>query len=257
VLEVRDTATIIARIRAAEAELPSRKRLFEDPYAHLFADAILGSEEESLFSDAPFLREQVRLRTRFIDDVVRAALVERVRQIVILGAGFDSRALRMAEIPASGALVFEVDFALQIDRKRAILAAADVREPKYLHYVPCDFGAAAFDATLSRDLADTGFLPGAATLFIWEGVISYLEPADIERTLHWMGHGAAPGTRVVFNYRIGFGAGTLDPERLPEQIREAGFATVEDRSFAELHRSVFAEDPPDVASLFRIAVVKK
>ena len=253
-LKVTDTATIIARVRAAERELPPGERLFEDPYAHLFAGAMLGSEEEALFSDAPFLREQVRLRTRFIDDVLRAALAESVRQIVVLGAGFDCRALRMPEIAASGTLVFEVDFVEQIERKRAILAAAAVREPAHLRYVSCDFGAAAFDATLSRDLAGAGFLAHTTTLFIWEGVISYLEPADIDRTLRWMGHEAATGTRVVFNYRPGFGAGTLDRERLPHQIRAAGFQTVEDRSFAELHRLIFETDPPEIAELFRIAV---
>ena len=253
-LEVADTATIIARIRAAEAELPPSQRLFEDPYAHLFAGATGGSDEEAVFSGAPFLREQVRLRTRFIDEAVRAALVDGLRQVAILGAGFDSRALRMTEIAACGAVVFEVDFAAQIERKRAILAAAGVQEPNYLHYVPCDFGAPAFDSTLSRDLASAGFLLRAGTLFLWEGVISYLEPADIDRMLCWMGHDAARGTRVVFNYRPGFGAGTIDPQRLPDQIRAAGFRTLEDRSSAELHRSIVDEEPPEIAGLFRIAV---
>lgn len=255
-LEVADTAALIARVRAAEGELPAGERLFEDPYACLFTATKLGPEEEELFASAPFFRDQVRLRTRFIDDVVRAALAEGIRQIVILGAGFDCRALRMAEIGAAGASVFEVDFAAQISRKRAILDGAGIRVPAHVRYAACAFGEAGFDAALSRDLSAAGREVGAAVLFIWEGVISYLEPADVDTMLRWMARDAASGTRVVFNYRPGFGAGTLDPDRLTDRVRAAGFRTVEDRSFSDLHRTIFAGDPPETAALFRIAVAK-
>src|SRR5262245_49744388 len=114
-VEVTDTAAAIARVRSWERELPEGERLFDDPYAHLFADGAAADEAVALFLSAPLFRCHIRLRTRFIDDAVRAALADDVKQIVNLGAGFDCRALRLTEIPAAGAQVYEVDFASQLD----------------------------------------------------------------------------------------------------------------------------------------------
>lgn len=89
-LTVADTAYSIAVVRAEE------KELFSDPYAHLFAEAGAHAEEGTRrYLALPFFREGIRLRTRFIDDFVRANLGN---EVVILGAGFDARAMRMPEL---------------------------------------------------------------------------------------------------------------------------------------------------------------
>ncbi|MGZ5971032.1 MAG: class I SAM-dependent methyltransferase, partial [Polyangiales bacterium] len=89
---VADTAFSIAVIRAEEGARPEGERLFADPFAALFqprdADVI---EATQRYLDLPFFREGIRLRTRFIDDAVRAHVAEGAQQVVILGTGFDTR----------------------------------------------------------------------------------------------------------------------------------------------------------------------
>jgi O-methyltransferase involved in polyketide biosynthesis len=69
---VADTAFVVARIRAAEARLPAAERLFDDPYASVFAEAVGdAAEAPERMLGLPFVREGVRLRTRYIDDFIR------------------------------------------------------------------------------------------------------------------------------------------------------------------------------------------
>src|SRR5262245_22899442 len=114
-VEVTDTAAAVARVRSWESELPEEQRLFEDPYARLFVGGAAADEAVQLFLSAPIFREHVRLRTRFIDDALRAALAAGLKQVVNLGVGFDTRTLRLPEIAEQGAQVYEVDFAAQLE----------------------------------------------------------------------------------------------------------------------------------------------
>src|SRR5438045_1322986 len=125
-VDVTDTAAAIARVRSWERDLPEHERLFDDPYAHLFGGGPAADEAVRLFLSAPLFRCHIRLRTRFIDDAVRAALADDVQQVVNLGAGFDCRTLRLREIAATHAEAYEVDYAAQLDRKMQILADAGV-----------------------------------------------------------------------------------------------------------------------------------
>jgi methyltransferase (TIGR00027 family) len=181
--EVADTATVIALIRSQESSVPPAERLFDDPYARLFSVGGAAAEEiAARFFTVPFFREAIRLRTRFIDDTVRAILADGLRQIVLLGAGFDCRTLRLADIANSGAAVFEIDFAPQLAHKRAVLEAAGVKLPDAVRFVPCDFTADDFETKLLVDLSADGFRPGMGTCFIWEGVVGYLDDAAVDRT---------------------------------------------------------------------------
>jgi hypothetical protein len=111
-LTAADTAYATAFMRALEKERPASERLFEDPYAALFsAGGAHASEGTSRFLQLPFVVDAVRLRTRFIDDFLREGLASGVGQVVLLGAGFDTRGLRLPEIAACRASVYEVDFA--------------------------------------------------------------------------------------------------------------------------------------------------
>lgn len=151
---VADTAFSIAIVRAKEAERPEAERLFDDPYARLFSAAGAHvAESTQRFLDLPLFHEQVRLRTRFIDDAVREGLKAGLDQIVLLGAGFDARGLRMPEIAARRAFVYEIDTAEQLARKRRVLATAGVKVPRRVHYVPFDFDTAEYDERTRR----TGF----------------------------------------------------------------------------------------------------
>lgn len=248
-VEITDTAAAVARVRSWEQEVPESERLFDDPYARLFRGGAAADEAVRLFLSAPVFREHVRLRTRFIDDAIRAALAEGTKQIVNLGAGFDCRTLRLGELAEQGARVFEVDLAAQLEQKVAILAEAGIAMPPFAHLVPCDFNET-FDRTLGADLVAAGYDPAASVVFVWEGVLSYLDNVVCDRTLRWIAGTGGPSSRLVFNYPIS----RFDPEDLLPRVRDAGFAWLDDHSLADVYGRYLPGEPPAGAELYRLAV---
>jgi methyltransferase (TIGR00027 family) len=248
-LEITDTAAAIARVRSWERDLPEAERLFDDPYAHLFAGGEAADEAVRLFLSAPIFRDHIRLRTRFIDDAVRAALAAGIVQVVNLGVGFDCRTLRLSEIAEHGAQVFEVDLAAQLERKVAILTAAGVAIPPFAHLVPADF-TTDFAASLTRDLAAAGFAGASPVVIVWEGVLSYLDDAACDRILQWITAITTKGSRLVFNYPIS----RFDPDTLLARIRAAGFEWLDDVSLADVYGRYLTGEPPAGGDLYRLAV---
>ena len=241
-LTVADTAYSIAVIRAEESERPAAERLFEDPYAPLFAAAgAHAGEGTARFLSLPFFRDGVRLRTRFIDDAVREGLHAGLDQVVLLGAGFDCRGMRLPEIAARGASVFEVDLAEQLDAKRALLAAAGVTVPPSLAYVPCDF-AADFGEALTAAMVESGFRAGVGALFVWEGVIGYIDDVAIDRSLAFMVRAGGPGTRLV----VTAGQSVLD------RARRVGFTATEEHGCDALWRRYLPGEPHENAWVARL-----
>jgi methyltransferase (TIGR00027 family) len=130
------------------------------------------------------------VRTVAIDDAVRAAASP---QLVILGAGLDGRAFRMAEL--RDVVAFEVDHPDSQREKRA-RAAALTPTARELRYVPVDFARDDLDA----GLAAAGHDPARPTTWIWEGVVMYLARAAIEATLAVVARRSAPRSRLVVLY---------------------------------------------------------
>ncbi len=116
-----------------------------------------------------------------------------IPQIVILGAGFDARAYRMAG--TTDAIVFEVDHPSTSAAKRALLESALAAIPRHVRFVPIDFNA----RPLSSEMEIAGYDPGRRTLVIWEGVTNFLTEDAVDATLRWCAS-AAGGSRVVFTY---------------------------------------------------------
>jgi methyltransferase (TIGR00027 family) len=248
-VEITDTAAAIARVRSWESQLPGEHRLFDDPFAKLFAGGEAADEAVQLFLSAPIFRDHIRLRTRFIDDAVRAALAAGITQIVNLGVGFDCRTLRLSEIAEHDAQVFEVDLAAQLDRKVEILAAAGIAMPPFAHLVPADF-TADFETDLTAGLLAGGFDVTVPVVIFWEGVMSYLDDVACDRTLRWITSVSAPGSRLVFNYPVSrFGPDDLEP-----RIRAAGFVWLDDVSLGDVYGRYLPEDPPAGSDLYRFAV---
>jgi len=192
------TAQYMALFRALETIRPERERLFADPQAPAFLDrglraAVTAARVPLLGGLVPAYidrrwpgpRASGVVRTRVIDDAVRAALDDGARQVVILGAGFDTRAQRLAR---SGVRYFEVDHPDTQALKRAGGTADGVR------YVAVDFAR----EEVGPALAAAGLEDHARTLFLWEGVLSYLEPPAIDAMLTWMAVTGGPGSSVVF-----------------------------------------------------------
>lgn len=252
VVDITDTAAAIARLRAAERDLPAEQRLFDDRFARLFAGGAAAEEALAQFLRVPFFHEAIRVRTRFIDDSVRAALADGIGQLVILGAGFDCRALRLDEIACAGARVFEVDFAAQLASKRAILDAAGVTLPANVQLVASDFEADGYDARLTADLRARGFDGERAVLFVCEGVLGYLNDPEIDRCLRLMATCGGRGSRAVFNYSVV----RIDPERLTARAGRAGFTALEDETLAALYVRYLGAAPPAGGELQRIALAR-
>jgi methyltransferase (TIGR00027 family) len=245
-LTAADTAYAIATVRALEGERPSSARLFEDPFAAFFRAAGAHAEEGTKrFLALPMFVDGIRLRTRGIDDFVREGLRAGLRQIVLVGAGFDARGLRLPEIGDTGATVFEVDLDAQLAKKRALLAAASVEVPSSVRYVACDFAAGAFEERLLDDLRAEGFREGAGALFVWEGVIAYIGTDAMQRTLRFMAAAGGPGSRVVFD----FAPIAFEPDTAEARARRAGFTRFEQVSYEELWRRHLPDEPHPHASI--------
>jgi methyltransferase (TIGR00027 family) len=95
----------------------------------------------------PGVRSSVVARTRLIDDLITTALESDIAQLVILGAGFDSRAYRMSRLAAID--LFEVDHPDTQAAKHTALNRLLPSPPKHVRFVPIDFTQNDLAATMS------------------------------------------------------------------------------------------------------------
>lgn len=134
-------------------------------------------------------------RTKYIDHVLSQEAAAGVEQVVILGAGLDSRAYRFAKrFPKLK--FFEVDLPATQAYKRQRVEAAVGGLPPGVVYVAVDFDK----DDLGRALAKAGYRKDRRTLFIWEAVSYYLQEAGVRATLDFVAQQAQPGSRLVFDY---------------------------------------------------------
>jgi methyltransferase (TIGR00027 family) len=143
----------------------------------------------------PGIYEYVLARTKVMDSAFIEALEARSAQIVLLGAGFDTRALRFAD-RNRGTKVFELDVATTQQPKIEILRRKKVRLPHELIFAPIDFDK----QNIFEVLSEVGYQPGQKTLFLWEGVTMYLSSQAVDGTLNFIRCHAALGSRVAFDY---------------------------------------------------------
>ena len=140
----------------------------------------------------PGLWANMACRKRFVDEKLSAALSD-LDAVVILGAGMDTQAYRLADrsdIPA-----FEVDLPVNIERKARVVRRVLGATPRSVHLVPIDFER----DDLSEVLTAHGHRTSDRTFFVWEGVTQYLTEEAVRATFEYM-TGAAPGSRLVFTY---------------------------------------------------------
>jgi methyltransferase (TIGR00027 family) len=112
----------------------------------------------------PGARTSAIARTRLIDDRLREAFGTGIKQVVILGAGFDCRSIRLPEL--SQATVFEVDHFDTLRVKRNCLTQIAPFANSSVHYVGIDFNR----ESVSEALEKAGFDGSRITVFLWEGV---------------------------------------------------------------------------------------
>jgi methyltransferase (TIGR00027 family) len=171
------------------------------------AEIFLPPIPQILFS-VPFLRkwlmrkmfptgihEYVLARTNLFDEVFVDALERGFSQIVLLGAGMDTRALRFQD-RNRGAKIFELDIEATQRYKRELYERKKTALPNTLVFVPIDFNK----QRLADVLTQAGYREGQQTLFLWEGVTMYLEAEAVDGTLAFIRSSAAEGSVVAFDY---------------------------------------------------------
>lgn len=141
----------------------------------------------------PGARTSLVARTRLIDDHVASAISLGISQIVILGAGLDSRAYRIAG--AERLRFFEVDHPNTSEVKRANIQRLFGALPAYVRYIALDFRC----DQVPRSLEVAGFNPFERSLIIWEGVSNYLTEDAVRSTLSFVGS-LVQGTELIFTY---------------------------------------------------------
>ncbi len=138
---------------------------------------------------------QLTVRTKHIDATLAKAARNGVRQVVVLGAGMDTRAHRFhQEFP--DLRFFEVDLPDMVAFKQRAIKNRLGKQAAPVTYVPIDFEKQKLD----QELAKAGFQKNLKTLFIWEGVTYYLDEASVADTFRSIAHNSAPGSLVVFDY---------------------------------------------------------
>ena len=173
--------------RLALSLLPGFMRLlFRIPFTgRLFLTAVA----------AKGIYEYVIARTKYIDAVFRQSLSDRFSQILIFGAGFDTRALRFQD-EARQTRIFELDAAATQDAKIGQYQKRHLNIPSDLVFVPIDFDK----ESLPLKLEQAGFKQDEKSLFILEGVLMYLQPQSVDQTFQTIKELTAVGSEVVFDY---------------------------------------------------------
>ena len=194
------TATGIALARAVESEKPAEERICYDPYARQFVPTwmyhVLGFFIRSGYAElrGPGVIDFLLIRERYIDDVLQNFISNGLQQLVILGAGYDSRAYRF---DLSGLLkIFEVDHPATQADKLVKLRVIFGKIPEHVCYVPIEF----MSQTLEGCLMEYGYDPKLKTLFIWQGVTMYLNADTVDETLAFVAKSSGPGSAIIFDY---------------------------------------------------------
>ncbi len=222
--EPSETALATATLRALAAHDPRPEVQGPDNLAELF----LTEEQKAPLHDArlhtwvlqnkvaPGAYEFMIARTAFFDEAVRKALAGGLPQLVLLGAGYDSRAYRFRHLLGT-TRVFELDALPTQRRKQEMLDRGGIQAPDQVSFVPIDFGL----DDLGRVLLDAGFDSSATALFVWEGVTYYLAADAVDRTLAAVRSVSAPGSSLCFDYAsLSLAAlGEEGARKLREQMR--------------------------------------
>lgn len=264
------TAQIMALYRAMETR-KSDDRLFTDVYADSFLSgrlwlasriAAFPAGERWLYR---YMQKRIPgalasgiSRTRYIDDLLERTLPGGIRQVILLGAGFDTRALRLPRLQQVN--VLEIDHPDTAARKQLILCKTLGHLPSHVRSLTIDFDRQGF-ADLFRQ---HGIVISRPTVVVWEGVTNYLQRKAVDAVLRLVGQ-FPKGSAIIFTYvhrqvleepAAWYGAERLIadlehieekwtcgflPEELPGYLREFGLRLVEDQGAAEYRQRYMPE----------------
>ena len=203
------TAVYVTAARAVGSKDPDPQRRNPDYLAIKF----LGPRERAVLPDVPmdaldldfdsamklgFPVAVMTYRTKRFDAALLDAVQNGARQVVVLGAGFDSRAYRF-QSQLADVRVMEVDYGpTQAYKKQRLGEIVEVIPPN-VSFVPMDFTK----DNLLDQLRKAGYSEQQNTFFLWEGVTYYLPESAVKDTLHFVRDHSGSGSRIAFDY---FGA---------------------------------------------------
>lgn len=198
------TAEEVALIRIMESKKPEDERICYDPLAiHFISPETLKliqnpekaqemtKEKEVLFKG---VANSIAARVRYFDDFLEKSIEDGLEQLVVLGAGYDTRTYRMKGIGKVN--VFEVDQpstqSMKIEKIKEIFGSV----PEHVEYVPVDFER----ETLDQKLFEGGYNTSKRTLFLMEGLTYYIPPCAVDDTLNFVVENSGKGSRVLFDH---------------------------------------------------------
>jgi methyltransferase (TIGR00027 family) len=272
------TAKGIAIMRAVESMKPENERLFYDPFAEHFVSRALLKITKFIMDigyaekKGPGVPEYIASRVRYIDDYLAACIKDGIEQLVILGAGYDSRAYRFNELRGK-VKVFEIDHPASLEDKKKRLEKYFGQIPENIIYVPIDFNT----DELSKCLIGYGFDINLKTLFIWEGVTYYLASEAVDSTLEFIAKNSGAGSSVIFDYTYSWviegkskrgeivrmkryrrftGEGLvfgIEDGKIVEFLETRGFCKVVNANGDDFKRLYFSGTDKEVAPIYSIA----
>ena len=243
---VTGTAFIVAEYRADENS--AAEPLFRDEIVSLFLDDATKKAADGFSIAFPPIKQMIKVRTRYLDDRLDEQLRRGFRQVVLLGAGFDTRSIRKQ---TAGVNYFEIDDAGTLNFKKARLEANNIRAGT--NFISGDYVSDDLNALLES----SGFDFGLPTHFIWEGNTMYLTADSVRQVMTNIAQRVEQFT-LAFDYMTpeviakttgdpsitalvegfaamgapwGFGIGNLQ-----EFARQAGMLIVENRTMGDLYR---------------------
>ncbi|WP_166919555.1 class I SAM-dependent methyltransferase [Flavobacterium poyangense] len=200
------TAQYMALFRALESQRDSNDRLFYDPYAIHFLDlklrlAVRLSKNKrvrkyistTIQNKIPGAFSSGLARTKYIDDLLQSSLSEGITQVIILGAGFDTRALRLDFLKSAS--VIEIDHPNTSNFKIDIFKKRIGKPPENITYCQIDFNKQSLDELAVQYHFDFT----KPTTLIWEGVTNYLTAAAISKTFTFISR-FPKGSVIIFTY---------------------------------------------------------
>jgi methyltransferase (TIGR00027 family) len=264
-------------IRAAHRMLDAPPYILDDQVAisllgETAVQQIRDAENDYRTAQARALRAHILLRSRFAEDRLALAVRRGITQYMILGAGFDTFALRQ---PAwAGELnIYEVDQPATQAMKKSLIAKAGMAMPRNAHFISTDFEQESLLDTLLRH----GISLAKPTFFSWLGVTMYLKEEAIDAVLKSV-TGFPPGSEIVFTFalppetlsgtEVSFHSSLAElaasvgepflsyftPVRIEAKLRDAGFNDVGFLTSEKAREQYFQERPQDLLLSKRSAI---
>ena len=195
--------------RVIESFRPEGDRICNDPYAIRFLGSDLkkylefcaGNPEEArkraeqINRMFPGVQNSIIARVRYFDDCVKEAARVGLEQLVILGAGYDTRAYRIDGIKEN-VKVFEIDHPDTQSRKTAIIRDIFGTLPEHVTYLPINVERKNF----ARQLKQSGYSKQKKTLFVLEGLAYYIDEDAVKAIFSFIVYNSRTGSCILFDY---------------------------------------------------------